>query len=239
MGFVAFTTQKHSRFRLDPRTKILLTLVISIVMMAGTISGPSAWPRAALALTPLGLLLAERKYRQGFYYMLFFLLSFAMETLFISRTQGALNLILMIIASLFSRFVPGLIMGYYLISTTRISELIAALEKIRLPQQIVIPFAVMMRFFPTVIEENAAIRDAMRMRGIRLGGAKAGAMLEYRLVPMMMCTVKIGDELSTAALTRGLGNPAKRTSLCEIRLMATDYLLMAFASCAFMLWMLL
>lgn len=36
-------------------------------------------------------------------------------------------------------------------------------------------------------------------------------MLEYRLVPLMVSVVKIGDELSAAALTRGLGAPVKRT----------------------------
>ena len=30
-------------------------------------------------------------------------------------------------------------------------------------------------------------------------------ILEYRMVPMMICSVKIGEELSAAALTRGLG----------------------------------
>lgn len=37
--------------------------------------------------------------------------------------------------------------------------------------------------FPTIGEENAAISDAMRMRGIRFGGKHPGRMLEYRLIP--------------------------------------------------------
>ena len=56
----------------------------------------------------------------------------------------------------------------------------------------------------------------MKMRGIRFGGGKASAMLEYRLVPVIMCSVKIGEELNAAALTRGLGGPVKRTNICEI-----------------------
>lgn len=61
-----------------------------------------------------------------------------------------------------------------------------------------------------------AINDAMRMRSISLGNGNIGAMLEYRFVPMMICSVKIGDELSAAALTRGLGSPVRRTNICEI-----------------------
>ncbi len=41
-------------------------------------------------------------------------------------------------------------------------------------------------------------------------------MIEYRLVPLMVSMVKIGDELSAAALTRGLGAPVKRTNICKI-----------------------
>lgn len=41
-------------------------------------------------------------------------------------------------------------------------------------------------------------------------------MIEYRLVPLMVSMVKIGDELSAAALTRGLDAPVKRTNICKI-----------------------
>lgn len=41
-------------------------------------------------------------------------------------------------------------------------------------------------------------------------------MLEYRLIPLMTCSVQIGSELSAAALTRGLGGEVKRTNVCNI-----------------------
>ena len=52
-----------------------------------------------------------------------------------------------------------------------------------------------------------------------LGSKETGspvAMLEYRLVPLMMAVVKIGNELSAAALTRGLGNTGQRTNIYKI-----------------------
>lgn len=107
-------------------------------------------------------------------------------------------------------------MGYFTVSTTTVSEFIASMERIHLSQKIVIPLAVMFRFFPTVLEEYHSIGDAMKMRGIRFGGKKTGKILEYRFIPMMICSVKIGEELSATALTRGLGMPVKRTNICEI-----------------------
>ena len=73
----------------------------------------------------------------------------------------------------------------------------------------------------------------MRMRGVRFGGGKAGSILEYRMVPMMICSVKIGEELSAAALTRGLGGPVKRTNICKIWFRAQDIVLLLICLGAF------
>ena len=103
-----------------------------------------------------------------------------------------------------------------MVSTTTVSEFIAAMEKLHVSQKITIPLAVMFRFFPTVVEEAGSINKAMAMRDIKFGGTKALQMLEYRLIPMMTCSVKIGQELSAASLTRGLCGPGKRTNICKI-----------------------
>lgn len=39
---------------------------------------------------------------------------------------------------------------------------------------------------------------------------------------MLMCSVKIGEELSAASLTRGLGGPVKRTNICDIGIHVQD-----------------
>ena len=75
----------------------------------------------------------------------------------------------------------------------------------------------------------------MRMRGIRFGGKKTVKMLEYRFVPMMICSIKIGEELSAAALTLGLGAPVHRTNICKIGFKALDIVLIAFCAVLFIL----
>ena len=134
----------------------------------------------------------------------------------LARLEGLANFLAVTIVGIFLRFTPSLAMGYIAMSTTTVSEFLAAMARLHLPQQVAIPLAVIFRFFPTIAEEWHAIGDAMRMRGIRLGGGKVGVMFEYRLVPMMISAVKIGEELSQAALTRGLGAPVKRTNLAEL-----------------------
>ena len=132
----------------------------------------------------------------------------------------------MIIVGLLLYFGPSIAMAYYVVTTTTVSEFIAGMERLHIPNQVTIPMAVMFRFFPTVMEEWHAIGDAMKMRGIRLRGGKAGSILEYRLVPMLMCSVKIGEELSAASLTRGLGGPVKRTNICDIGIHVQDALML-------------
>lgn len=70
------------------------------------------------------------------------------------------------------------------------------------------PLSVLFRFFPTLGEEARAVGSAMRMRNLRLGKAGPVSLVEYRLVPLISCAVQIGEDLSAASLTRGLGAPS-------------------------------
>ena len=147
--------------------------------------------------------------------------------------SGLPNFLVVAICGFFMRFVPGIMMGYITVRTTTVSEFVAAMKKLLLPEQLIIPMSVKFRIFPTVVEEYNAIGDAMKMRGIRFGGGKASAMLEYRLVPVIMCSVKIGEELNAAALTRGLGGPVKRTNICEIGFHVQDVIFLLICLGAF------
>lgn len=69
-----------------------------------------------------------------------------------------------------------------------------------------------------------------------MGGKNVGKMLEYRLVPLMTCCVKIGEELSAAALTRALGGEVKRTNICKIGFHIQDYLLFVVCLIPYAVW---
>ena len=201
---------------LDPRTKILLILTITSVVIGGGNGGFMNVVKPALTAVPLILFLLERKWKAAILYPMIYIAAFLGELFLIPRAQGFFNFILVACCGIFSRFMPGIAMGLYLVNTTTVSEFMAAMERMHISQKIAIPLSVMFRFFPTVGEEYSAIGDAMRMRGIRFGGGKPAKMLEYRMVPLLISCVKIGEELSAAALTRGLGAPVRRTNICRI-----------------------
>ena len=123
---------------------------------------------------------------------------------------------------------PCIITGAYAFSTTTVGELTAALRRMHLPESIIIPCAVVVRFFPTVGEDYRHIRAAMALRGIAAG---RGALLrhpvqslEYILMPLLMNSNNVAQDLSAAALTKGIGLPGRHTCMTELRLTAWDFL---------------
>jgi energy-coupling factor transporter transmembrane protein EcfT len=222
---VLSSVSDKQKINIDPRTKIIILILICTLVVGGENSGIMLFIKPALTIIVLFLLTSIGKWRTVFICTLLYGICFIGENFMIPLTNGLTAYLLLFTCGLVARLLPGMLMGYYTVQSTTVSEFIAAMERIHLSQKLIIPLAVMFRFFPTVIEEYLSISDAMRMRGIRMGGKKAGKMLEYRLVPMMVCVVKIGEELSAASLTRGLGAPVKRTNICKIGFNIADVIL--------------
>lgn len=201
---------------LDPRTKLLLLVFVSVVVLGNAGGSHADIFRACLNYLPLFLLLASGRFGGFLYGLILYSLGYLTQIFIVPHVHGFLGYLTLAIAGILLRFLPGILTGMYVVSTTTVSEFICAMERIHVPQAITIPLSVMFRFFPTVAEEAASINRAMAMRDIKFGGKKAFKMIEYRLIPMMTCSVKIGQELSAASLTRGLGAPEKRTNICKI-----------------------
>lgn len=211
---ISFKT--NERLSLDPRTKLSVLIAISIFIIGGSYKGMMQYYIILLAAIPLLLFIVERKWRAAFIYFLLFGSSLFFQLFILPSTQGGWNYLMVAFINIFLRFTPSVGMGYFLVTTTTVSEFMASMEKMHIPKHITIPMSVMFRFFLTVIEEWRSIGDAMKMRNIKLGKRNLFSLLEYRLVPMIICSVKIGEELSIASLTRGLGGPVKRTNICEV-----------------------
>ena len=124
-----------------------------------------------------------------------------------------------------------------MIETTTVSEFNAAMHKMHVTDKITILMSVMFRFFPTIADEFSSINDAMRMRDIQFGGKNVAKMVEYRLIPLMVCSARIGEELNAAAITRGLGGDVRRTNVCQIGFHIQDYLLILLCLIPYIVWL--
>lgn len=234
MDSTAYTAKRRGLL-LDPRTKLIMLITVTTLMLSSGNGGVMNIVKPTLSIIPFVLLLSERRWKTAAKYLVLYAVCFALERAALYVLSGALSFLLLAVCSVMTRFAPGFMMGAFLISSTSVSDFIAAMKRMHITEKIVIPLSVIFRFFPTIGEENAAINDAMRMRGIRFGGKHPGKMLEYRLIPLMISVVKIGDELSAAALTRGLGAPVKRTDICNIGFHIQDVVMLALCASGFIL----
>lgn len=216
---IIYEPPKHRGLYLDPRTKVLVMLVLATLIF---FVHKNLILNSILVFIPIFLLISDKRYRPAFIYGGLFVIAF-----FVKIYGGKfefpylISMILGLIVELIFRFFPVFMFGYYIIKSTKPNEFISAMNLWHVPEAFIIPVSVVFRFVPTLAEENKSISNAMRMREIRLGTKKflknPSMILEYRLVPLMMSVAKIGEELSAAALSRGLGGLKKRTCMVELR----------------------
>ena len=228
---------KQSHLTLDPRTKIFLTLTISTILVAGGTTGLMGFISPVLASIPFVLLMFSKKFIPALKYLIVYSVLFLAEVFLIPTLSGIASYLLIAMIGVFSHMLPGFLMGYYFLTSTSISEFVCAMEKMKVSQKIIIPISVVFRFLPTIKEEYTSIRNAMKMRNI-LSFKKPLRVVEYTIIPLMMSIVKIGEELSASALTRGLGGTEKRTNICKIGFGAFDIVAIVisiFSWCIFVL----
>lgn len=91
--------------------------------------------------------------------------------------------------------------------------------------------AALLCYLPVIREDWRFIKDAMRLRDVSptlWGFLKAPARtVNCIYVPLLTAASKAADELTVAAVTRGIENPKPRTCLAEIRMRAADWLILA------------
>lgn len=187
----------------------------------------------------LTLIFLSGYYRRALIYLALFASCFILDHLFLSSQQGFMSGILSFYASTFRRLMPLFMVGGFFMSTTKVSDLIYTLRRWFIPNFVVIPLSVLLRFFPTLKVDYQHIRSAMRLRGI---GVTNWEMLktpiqtlEYIVMPLLMSATLTAVDLSAASLTRGISNPSKRTSIYARRLTITDYVVLGIAGLLIML----
>lgn len=173
-------------------------------------------------------------YKAAMKYTLFYLILLMIDISLNTNTATAITIVV-IVARFLRMFTPIIFSAQVLISTTSTSEFISAFQKIRLPMSFIIPFAVLVRFIPTVKEEAESINHAMSYRGIKLNAKSVIChpikVIEYILVPLVISSVNVMDELAAASMTRGLNSEATRTSICDVRLKIQDaFLIIVFVA---------
>jgi len=200
--------EQQAKLVLDPRTKLFLVLCMGL-----SIALPVPMYVEAVNITFFAcLFFLNGQAKTAVKLLLFFGVLAALS--YVPQDAGFWGVIVLPAAFMVRRFMLPIVAGKYLIDSTPIGLLMSALEKLKMPANIVITLSVMFRFFPTLGEEYRCIKNAMKMRGIGLNAMNVMRhplmTLEYVMVPLLSSASRIGDELAAAGHTKGVDSPGKK-----------------------------
>ena len=201
------------KVKFDLRTKLMLILVVNLFLLLSH----SLIFELVLVFGCLLLITIDGQAKSAFHFLIVFLIMLGIDQLLTPYINGFFFTLVSFITVALRKFLPCFILGKWILTKTEVSEFVAVMWKLRLPQTAIIPLSVVFRYFPTIKEEWASIRAAMKMRGIHIS-------LEHIMVPLLMSAVNVSEELSAAALCRGLDSPEPHTSLVQVRFRFSDVL---------------
>lgn len=209
-------------FRLDPRTKLLLVITVNVAALTRVEQTAALVSFVCAAFLPVTI----GSWRALGIQVLLFGICRGIQVLGTQILEGPVWQTVGAVGFFLGNFVTVLTMGVYLARSTTPSELIEGLRRLRTPDAIIIPLAVMLRFFPTLGEELTAVIQAVSLRRLHPGPwgflREPLTTVEHIMVPFLVSATRIGDELAASALTRGLGGTRSRTTITDLRFRISD-----------------
>lgn len=214
-------------FHPDPRAKLGLLLLWAVAVFLS----PGLWYEIIMMLLAATYGIAVGKARLSVSMLAFYAVMMSLMVAVSFLDTGVLKTMLSSFFMLVRKVFPCGLLAAVIVSTTHVNEFMSAFSRMRVPRQVTIPLAVMLRYIPAIREDWRFIKDAMRMRGVSpsLAGfmRRPGMTVECLYVPLMMGASNVADELSMASVARGIENPAPRTCFTPIEFRASDGVLLA------------
>lgn len=210
--------------KIDPRTKIILMILGNVAIFLAF----SIQIKIGLIIFYLIFGFLCGAYKSPIKISLGYFGLILVEYLGEKYLSGTLALMIITFSQFIKMILPCALLASIMISTTKVSEFMGALNKMKVSKKVIIPLTVMIRYFPVVFEDWKNIKDSMRMRDVSptfLGFLKNPSdTIECIYVPMLMSASKVSDELSAAAITRAIENPNPRTCMVKMKMRFYDYL---------------
>nr|MDO8108844.1 energy-coupling factor transporter transmembrane component T [Candidatus Sigynarchaeota archaeon] len=219
---------------LDPRTKLVITIIYSILGL----SFANILPLLFFLVTLLPLLFSGKIFRKwltslkGLTFIIIFII--VLNT-WLSSLDFAVSMCLRIVllVSAFSIF----------FMTVHPDELALSLQAMKVPFSFTFTLSLATRFIPTLAAEAQNIIDAQRSRGLEL--EKGNVLVRVKnmvpiLIPLIINSIKRAFSIAEALESKAFGTTGVRTNFFELRMRKRDYLLIfimiAFAICFFILY---
>ena len=246
MTLFPYTTLFRSlAHRLDPRTKILLTVLYIVALFCAKWFVSYALAAVLLIAGIMVSGVALRALVRGLKPILFIICFTAVLNLFYTPGEIWVSFWIFKITKegIFTAFfmilrITMLIMGTFLLTYTTspialtdgLETLLGPLKKIRVPvHELAMIMSIALRFIPTLIEETDKIMSAQKARGADFESGnllqRARALVPI-LVPLFISAFRRADELAVAMECRCYHGDAGRTKLHVLHYQMRDYLVL-------------
>jgi energy-coupling factor transport system permease protein len=234
--------------RLDPRTKILLSVLFIVTVFVA--NNTATFLILSLALFVIFMLsgISIKTVLKGLKPIFFILLITALINIFMTKadgeplvefwvikiyTEGIVRAVFMALRVVMLIIGTSLLLTYTtspISLTDGLESLLSPLKRVNVP---VHTFAMMMsialRFIPTLIEETEKIMNAQKSRGADFtsgGLVKRAKSLIPLLLPLFVSSFNRAEELATAMECRCYRGDKNRTKLVKLQYRASDFVFM-------------
>lgn len=205
---------------LDPRTKLAMVASYTIILMFTSRLDLLAIELVAAAVIVVALDLFHTWLQMLRLTLVMTAIVFAISLLSFGLTTALTTSVRLL----------AVVTGFFVFfHTTAPEDLANVLVKMGSPYAFAFILSTGMQFVPVIQRRLAEVRDAQRARGIRLE-ADLASLPNYPalLVPLLISSFQLADELAEAMESRGFGSP-HRTFAMKYRLQWQDYGLLLLA----------
>lgn len=233
--------------RLDPRFKIIITLVYILMLFTGD---SFVCLVVGAVFTVMSVLLSKIPFKMFFKSIKpifpFLLLTAVLNVLFVRTgdvlfewyflkiTEDGVNISIFMMIRITLLIIGSSLLTYTtspITLTDAIERLLSPLKKIKVPvHELAMMMSIALRFIPTLIEETDKIMSAQKARGAEIDTGsfmtRARNMISI-LVPLFVSSFRRADELATAMECRCYNGGEGRTRLRQLKSASRDYIALA------------
>ena len=207
---------------LDPRT--VLGIVFIFITLGLAINKPLS--SHILLLICNIYLITSKAYRECVLYSVIYIIIARLMFYIYHIPNTTLALTIVSISYFVQKFVIAVMMIEFLKRKTSMPYVISAMQTMKFPNAVAIPFIVILRYMPTLREDYGYLKDSLKIRGIRTSGIEFFIhpirSLEFRIVPILFRSIRVAEELSTSVLLRGIENYKNRTNIYPLKFTKID-----------------
>lgn len=207
---------------LDPRT--VLGIVFIFVTLGLAINKPLS--SHILLLICNIYLITSKAYRECVLYSVIYIIIAGLMFYIYHIPNTTLALTIVSISYFVQKFVIAVMMIEFLKRKTSMPYVISAMQTMKFPNAVAIPFIVILRYMPTLREDYGYLKDSLKIRGIRTSGIEFFIhpirSLEFMIVPILFRSIRVAEELSTSVLLRGIENYKNRTNIYPLKFTKID-----------------